>query len=118
MTSNQKIRFAVIGCGHIGKRHASIIQAHSDCSLVALCDGKAKEDLDLTAYADALFFNSIDNLLAANLNLDVVVKTGIFIIPLGNDIYKVGATYNWEDKTNTPTAAARKFKRDESRQEL
>lgn len=43
---------------------------------------------------------------APNLNLEVVVKTGIFILPLGNDIYKVGATYNWEDKTNTPTQAA------------
>ena len=44
---------------------------------------------------------------APNLNLDVVVKTGIFIIPLGDDIYKVGATYNWDDKTNTPTLAAK-----------
>jgi predicted dehydrogenase len=73
MTNNQKIRFAVIGCGHIGKRHASIIQAHTDCSLVALCDGKAKEDLELTSYADTLFFNSLDDLLAADLNLDVAV---------------------------------------------
>ena len=73
MTSTPTIRFAVIGCGHIGKRHASIIQAHSDCSLVALCDGKAKEDLDISAYTDASFFNSIDDLLAADLNLDVVV---------------------------------------------
>lgn len=73
MTINPKIRFAVIGCGHIGKRHASIIQAHADCSLVALCDGKAKEDLDISVYENALFFNSIDDLLAADLNVDVVV---------------------------------------------
>lgn len=44
---------------------------------------------------------------APNLNLNVVVKTGVFIIPLGNDIYKVGATYNWDDKTNAPTQAAK-----------
>ncbi len=44
---------------------------------------------------------------APNLNLDVIVKTGIFIFPLGNDIYKVGATYNWDDKTNTLTASAK-----------
>ena len=44
---------------------------------------------------------------APNLNLDVIVKSSVFIIPLGNDLYKVGATYNWEDKTNTPTVAAR-----------
>lgn len=40
---------------------------------------------------------------APKLNLDVVVKTSVFILPLGNDTYKVGATYNWKDKTNEPT---------------
>lgn len=40
---------------------------------------------------------------ASNLNLDVVIKTSVFILPLGNDLYKVGATYNWKDKTNLPT---------------
>lgn len=40
---------------------------------------------------------------APELNLDVVVKTSVFILPLGNDLYKVGATYNWKDKTNSPT---------------
>lgn len=45
---------------------------------------------------------------APNLNLDVIIKSSIFIIPLGNDLYKVGATYNWEDKTNVPTEAAKK----------
>ncbi|WP_026711909.1 NAD(P)/FAD-dependent oxidoreductase [Flavobacterium filum] len=38
-----------------------------------------------------------------NLNLDVIIKSSVFILPLGNDLYKVGATYNWEDKTATPT---------------
>jgi glycine/D-amino acid oxidase-like deaminating enzyme len=37
------------------------------------------------------------------LNLEVAIKTSIFILPVGNDLYKVGATYNWTDKTNTPT---------------
>ena len=37
------------------------------------------------------------------LNLDVIVNTSVFILPLGNDLYKVGATYNWTDKTNIPT---------------
>lgn len=41
---------------------------------------------------------------APNLNLDVVLKSSIFILPIGNDLFKVGATYNWEDKTNKPTA--------------
>ncbi len=40
---------------------------------------------------------------APELNLDVIVNTSVFILPLGNDLFKIGATYNWEDKTNTPT---------------
>ena len=44
---------------------------------------------------------------ASNLNLDLIVKSSVFVIPLGNNLYKVGATYNWEDKTNIPTDAAR-----------
>ena len=40
---------------------------------------------------------------APNLKLDVILNTSIYIIPLGDSIFKVGATYNWEDKTNCPT---------------
>ena len=40
---------------------------------------------------------------APNLDIDVIVNTSVFIIPLGNDLFKVGATYNWNDKTNLPT---------------
>jgi len=37
------------------------------------------------------------------LNLDVILNTSVFILPLGNDLFKVGATYNWTDKTDIPT---------------
>lgn len=40
---------------------------------------------------------------AQELNLDVIVNTSVFILPLGNDLFKVGATYNWQDKTDIPT---------------
>lgn len=40
---------------------------------------------------------------ASGLQLDVIINTSIFILPLGNDLFKVGATYNWKDKTNLPT---------------
>lgn len=38
-----------------------------------------------------------------NLNCDFMLKAGVFLIPIGNDLYKLGATYNWEDKTDQPT---------------
>ncbi|HEX8268955.1 MAG TPA: FAD-dependent oxidoreductase [Flavobacterium sp.] len=40
---------------------------------------------------------------APDLNLDVIVNTNVFILPLGDNLFKVGATYNWLDKTNTPS---------------
>lgn len=41
------------------------------------------------------------------LNETRVIKSSVFIIPLGNDLYRVGATYKWKDKTNKPTEEAR-----------
>ena len=40
---------------------------------------------------------------APELDLDVIINTSVFILPLSDSIYKVGATYHWNDKTNTPT---------------
>ena len=45
---------------------------------------------------------------APNLNLDVIVNTSVFILPLGNGLFKVGATYNWHDKTAEPTEEGKK----------
>lgn len=36
-----------------------------------------------------------------------VIKSSVFVIPIGGDLYRVGATYNSEDKTNLPTDSAR-----------
>ena len=40
---------------------------------------------------------------APDLDLDVIINTSVFILPLGNHLFKVGATYNWKDKTNLPS---------------
>lgn len=44
---------------------------------------------------------------APDLNIDFVLKSSVFLIPLGNHIYRVGSTYEWEDKTNTITQKGR-----------
>ena len=44
---------------------------------------------------------------APNLNIDFVLKSGAFLIPLGEDNYIVGATYEWHDKSNKTTPAAK-----------
>lgn len=68
---SKPIRFAVVGCGHIGKRHADMILNESECELVALCDTKPREKLSLAA-SDVPFFNSVDELLSADIELDVI----------------------------------------------
>jgi len=37
------------------------------------------------------------------LQLSHAIKSSVFVIPLGNDLYTVGSTYNWNDKSNRPT---------------
>lgn len=41
------------------------------------------------------------------LKIDYILKSSVFVVPLGNDLYSVGATYNWDDKTNDTTEAAK-----------
>lgn len=36
-----------------------------------------------------------------------IIKASVFIIPLGDDLYRVGATYNPKEDSNEPTSAAR-----------
>lgn len=69
--NKQKIRFAVVGCGHIGKRHAEMITRDAGAELVALCDILPRETLGIEAY-DVPFFPSIDTLLHSELDIDVV----------------------------------------------
>lgn len=40
---------------------------------------------------------------APNLNVEFLIKSALFVFPLGNNLYKVGATFNWKDKTQFPT---------------
>lgn len=44
---------------------------------------------------------------APELKLNNILKSSVFVLPLENDHYKVGATFNREDKTSFPTEAAK-----------
>ena len=45
---------------------------------------------------------------APELKIDFVLKSAVFMLPLGDDLYKVGATFNWKDKTNIPSEEGKK----------
>lgn len=44
---------------------------------------------------------------APDLKVNFLIKSAIFILPVGDDLYKVGATFNWKDKTKEPTTEGR-----------
>lgn len=68
---NKKIKFAVIGLGHIGKRHIEMIRRNNDSELVAVCDILSKEKLGITDL-EIPFFYSIKDLLHSGIDIDVV----------------------------------------------
>lgn len=71
MNSPNAIRFAVAGCGHIGKRHAAIIDQHPECKLTGLCDILPKKALAVDHF-DVPFFSSLEQLLREGPECDVV----------------------------------------------
>ncbi len=71
VSHNQKIKFAVVGCGHIGKRHAEMIQHHPESELVALIDVKEKSTIKIDNY-NVPFHPGIDELLKSNTEVDVI----------------------------------------------
>lgn len=71
MIAQGPIRFAVVGCGHIGKRHAEMIQRHPETELVALCDVRSREEAGAGAF-DVPYFQDMASMLAQMPGIDVV----------------------------------------------
>jgi len=71
MNKNQTIKFAVIGAGHIGKRHAEMIRREEESELVALIDVRSKDECGAEIF-DVPFFNSLDELIESGIEFDVL----------------------------------------------
>lgn len=69
---SQKIKFAVVGCGSIGKRHIAVLDAEPQAEIIAICDldeQKCKELSDI--YSGIPYFTSFDTLLET-IQVDIV----------------------------------------------
>ncbi len=66
-----KIKFAVVGQGHIGKRHAEMIRRNDACELVAVCDVLSKEKLGIENITER-FYQNLEDLLKNHPEIDVV----------------------------------------------
>ncbi|MDZ4070744.1 MAG: Gfo/Idh/MocA family oxidoreductase [Sediminibacterium sp.] len=68
---NKKIKFAVVGCGHIGKRHAEMILRNPESELVGIVDVLSPTEVNADQF-NVPFFSSIEELLASDIEIDVV----------------------------------------------
>ncbi len=66
---NTKIKFAILGFGHIGKRHADMILRHTEAQLVAIVDTNL--NIDASTYKVPTF-NTLDQLINALIPVDIV----------------------------------------------
>ncbi|HOP42997.1 MAG TPA: Gfo/Idh/MocA family oxidoreductase [Flavobacteriales bacterium] len=65
------VKFAVVGCGHIGKRHAEMVRRHPEAELVALCDVRTQEETGTEGY-EVPYFNDLEQMLNEVRGIDVV----------------------------------------------
>jgi len=68
---DRTIKFAVLGVGHIGKRHAEMILQNKHAQLIAVADTRTPETCKVQ-HINVPFFYSINELLQANLSIDVI----------------------------------------------
>ncbi|MCB0698585.1 MAG: Gfo/Idh/MocA family oxidoreductase [Chitinophagales bacterium] len=68
----EPVKFAVVGYGHIGKRHADMIAAHSGCVLSAVVDTNEELQGDVLQQHNTAYYNSLDNLFASGIDVDVI----------------------------------------------
>lgn len=70
---SEKIKFAVVGLGFVGKRHLAMIRQQSEAEACALCDIRPKSELNLPDWAQELpFYNSLSELLAQEKSVRVL----------------------------------------------
>jgi len=67
----EKVKFAVVGCGHIGKRHAQIITSNPQAALTALIDIKQASTLNIQQF-NVPFFSCLNDFLQSGIETDVV----------------------------------------------
>ena len=75
--STQSVKFAVVGCGHIGKRHIEMIRRNPEAELAAVCDILPLDRLGLDSVTSHLspavfYFHDLELLLSSDISFDVL----------------------------------------------
>lgn len=65
------IKFGIVGCGHIGKRHAEMVKRHPEAELVAVCDPRPISETGADQYGVPVF-TDMETMLQELPDIDVV----------------------------------------------
>lgn len=65
-----KVKFAIVGCGHVGKKHAELVAKHPGAELVATID-PAYDQLEILG-AKINHFQSLDDFFKQNIDVNVL----------------------------------------------
>lgn len=69
---NKKVKFAVVGGGHIGKRHANIIKNNPYAELISIADTNPAISADLANAFGVPIYDSLESLIRSGATPDVV----------------------------------------------
>ena len=65
------IKFGVVGCGHIGKRHAEMVKRHPEAQLMAMCDPRPASETGAGQFGVPVFAD-MESMLRDLPDIDVV----------------------------------------------
>jgi glycine/D-amino acid oxidase-like deaminating enzyme len=79
------------------------------CEGHRVIDNPFFESLPFTFAKGEILTLRTDSLVGVQTNSgDEIISSGIFILPIGDNLFRVGATYNWEDRSERPTDEGKK----------
>ena len=108
LKSENKIQFEKFDHQQIKFRQDHLEYKEITTDRIVFCEG--------FGMTENLFFNYLPlnevkgeliTIHAPELEVDFLIKSTVFVLPLGDHLYKVGATFNWSDKTSNPSEEGR-----------
>lgn len=84
-----------------------VVYNNINAAKVIYCDGPESR---LSRYFSYLPFKIVKGdliVIKTDVKITQIISKGIYIVPLVDGLYKVGATYDWNDSTSIPTLAGK-----------
>ena len=104
LENSNQIRFQSFDYDRLNVSETSVSYDSIEAAAIVFCEGYG---VTKNPYFNYLPLNGtkgeVLTIHAPKLAIDFQVKSSVFVLPLGDHYFKVGATFNWSDKTSDPT---------------